>query len=109
MTGDEIETKGGPYLGDVLRAAPGLVAKYSRKGRTFTMRALAAGDRCVPNYYLDGVRWYPLDGDAILELEKVVPLRDLVGVELYRGSGSTPAQFDSNNGCGPSFSGQSVR
>ena len=81
-------------------AAPGMIANYTSKGRTFTMRAVAMGSRCTPAYYLDGVRWYPLDQDPIIELEKFIPLRDLVGVEVYTGGAATPAQFDPNTGCG---------
>jgi len=99
MGADDIEKYGGIYLGDILRAAPGVTPSYTSSGRTFTMRPMAGGDRCTPNYYLDGIRWYPLDQDPIVELEKFIPLRDVVGVEVYRG-GSTPSQFESNNGCG---------
>jgi len=100
MTADEIQKQSGIYLGDALRTAPGLIANYSTKGRTFSMRPMAGGHRCTPAYYLDGVRWFPLDQDPILELEKFVPLRDLVGVEVYASVAKAPAQFDPNTGCG---------
>jgi hypothetical protein len=100
MDADEIAKRGGIYLGDVLRAAPGLIATYSMRGRTFTMRPMAAGGRCTPAYYLDGLRWFPLDQDPIIELEKFVPLRDLVAVEVYAGGSKAPVQFDPNTGCG---------
>jgi hypothetical protein len=100
MNADEIEKRGGISLGDVLRAAPGLVANYTSRGRTFAMRSLALGGRCTPAYYLDGIRWYPLDQDPIIELEKFVSLHDVAGVEVYRGGSETPAEFDPNTGCG---------
>jgi len=100
LTADEIEKQGGIALGDVLRSAPGLVPNYTSRGRTFTMRSLALGGRCTPAYYLDGLRWYPLDENPIIELEKFVSLHDVAGVEVYTGGAATPAQFDPNTGCG---------
>jgi hypothetical protein len=100
MDADDIAKQSGIYLGDVLRAAPGVIANYSMRGRTFTMRPMAGGGRCSPAYYLDGVRWFPLDQDPIIELEKFVPLRDLVGVEVYASGSKAPVQFDPNTGCG---------
>lgn len=100
MDADQIAKQGGIYLGDAIRAVPGVIPSYSTRGRTFSMRPIAGGDRCTPAYYLDGVRWYALDEDPIIELEKFVPFRDLAGVEVYAGASKAPAQFDPNSGCG---------
>jgi len=100
MTGDEIERKSGIYLGDVLRYAPGLIPNYTRAGRAYKMRANWGGEHCTPTYYLDGVRWIPLDKDPILELERFISLRDVYGMEVYGGQAGTPAQFDVGSGCG---------
>ena len=100
MDAEEITKKSGIYLGDVLRLAPGLTPMYTSKGRTYAMRSMWNGDRCSPNYYLDGVRWYPLDSSPILELERFISLNDVAAVEVYSGGATTPMQFDSGNGCG---------
>jgi hypothetical protein len=100
MDADEIAKKSGIYLGDVLRFAPGVIPMYSSRGRTFAMRSRWNGDRCSPNYYLDGLRWYPLGMSPILELERFISLNDLAAVEVYTGGAGTPMQFDSGNGCG---------
>jgi hypothetical protein len=99
MDAEEIARKSGIYLGDVLRFAPGAIT-YTPKGRIFTMRASAGGDRCSPPYFLDGARWYPLDKNPLTELEQYIPLQDLAAVEVYAGGASTPAQFDVGTGCG---------
>jgi hypothetical protein len=99
MSADEIARKGGIYLGDVLRFAPGMMT-YTPKGRIFTMRAGYTGDRCSPPYFLDGTRWYPLDNNPLIELEQYIPLQDLAAVEVYASGASTPAQFDVGTGCG---------
>jgi hypothetical protein len=100
MDAEEIAKKSGIYLGDVLRFAPGMFPNYTSRGRTFTMRSMASGDRCSPAYFLDGIRWYALEGSPILELERFIPLQDLAAVEVYSGGASTPAQFDTGSGCG---------
>jgi hypothetical protein len=100
MDAAEIAQKSGICLGDVLRFAPGLTPSYTSKGRTFTMRSTATGDRCSPTYYLDGMRWYALDRSPILDLEQFMSLNDLAAVEVYRGGAGTPMQFDTGTGCG---------
>jgi len=100
MNADEIEKKSGIYLGDVLRFAPGIASLYTPRGRIFTMRSNWGGDRCMPNYFLDGMRWFALEGSPILELERFIQLHDLAAVEVYSGGATTPAQFDTGNGCG---------
>jgi TonB-dependent receptor-like protein len=100
MNAAEIAHRSGIYLGDVLRMAPGIMASYTPRGRIFTMRSNWGGDRCSPTYYLDGMRWYALDQNPILELERYIQLHDLAAVEVYAGGASTPAQFDGGNGCG---------
>jgi hypothetical protein len=100
MDADEIAKKSGIYLGDVLRFAPGVMSNYTPKGRIFTMRSTSTGDRCSPNYYLDGHRWFALDGSPILELERFMSLNDVAAVEVYRSGAGMPMQFDTGNGCG---------
>lgn len=97
---DEIKRKSGIYASDVLRYAPGMAPAYTSKGRVFTMRSVYDGNRCSPTYFLDGSRWFPLDGDPVLELDRFIQLNDLYAVEVYSGNAKTPAQFDGGRGCG---------
>jgi len=99
MNAEEIAKKSGIYLGDVLRFAPGVTPEYTRNGRTFTMRSTVNGDRCSPTYYLDGTRWFPLDGLSIIELERFMTLNDVAAVEVYSSGAGMPMQFDTGNGC----------
>ena len=57
------------------------------------MSAWAAGQSA------DEMRWYALDQNPILELERYIQLHDLGPVEVYACGASTPAQFDGGNGC----------
>jgi hypothetical protein len=100
MDAEEIARKSGIYLGDVLRFAPGMMPQYTAKGRTFTMRSTAGGNRCTPSYYLDGMRWFPLDAPSIIELERFMSLNDVAAVEVYSSAAGMPMQFDNGNGCG---------
>ena len=100
MDAEEIAKKSGIYLGDVLRLAPGVVAEYTPRGRVFTMRSLAKGDRCSPNYFLDGHRWFALEGSPILELERFMALNDVAAVEVYPSRAGLPMQFDTGSECG---------
>ena len=100
MNADEIAKKSGIYLGDVLRYAPGVMAQYTPKGRIYTMRSTATGDRCLPTYFLDGHRWFALDGSPILELERFMTLNEIAGVEVYRSGAGMPMRFDTGTGCG---------
>jgi hypothetical protein len=100
MTAEDIAKKSGIYVGDVLRYAPGLMPNYTRDGRSYTMRSNAGGNRCSPTYFLDGMRWFALDKSPIVEIERFITMHDVYAVEVYAGTGLTPAQFDVGNGCG---------
>ncbi len=56
------------------------------------------GIYCKPNYFLDGARFF----GELFELNDVVPVETIKGVEVYDTSGVMPAQFDrtSSTGCG---------
>jgi hypothetical protein len=98
---DEIAKIGAIFVGDLLRRAPGMVPQYNARGeRNYTMRSTAAGDRCTPTYFVDGVRWFAMTGPAIVELDRYLTTHELYGIEVYGGGASTPIQFDTGSGCG---------
>jgi hypothetical protein len=104
LTESDIARRGAIDLGDVLRFAPGLLATTQGSQTRYTMRGYK-GDRCVPTYYVDGLRWFNLAGiggntDPMADIGSFVRPGDLRGVEVYRGLGSVPSQYDQANGCG---------
>jgi hypothetical protein len=71
------------------------VARSETGGAVVTMRS-AFGNRCVPNFYLDG---YLLNLIGAEDLDVYVRPDDIAGVEVY--SGVVPPQFEPGlSGCG---------
>ena len=100
ISGDEIARTGAIYAGDLLRRAPGMAAQYNARGeRTYVMRG-GYGGRCVPTYYVDGMRWFALSQGAITEIDRFLTTQEVYGIEVYAGGASTPSAFDSGTGCG---------
>jgi len=99
VTRAEIEARQPSYLSDVMRGLAGVqVVRLARNGGS-TVRFLASRSSrrdCPPQFWLDGQR---LEN---FELDDVSP-RDVEGIELYQGPGTTPMQFAHNvgtRGCG---------
>lgn len=94
VTRAEIEVRNPSYLSDVLRGRAGLQVVRLPRNSGSTVRFLASRSSrrdCPPQFWLDGQR---LDN---FELDDVPP-RDVEGIELYEGPGTTPMQFAHNGG-----------
>jgi hypothetical protein len=105
LDAERIDRMGGSTAMDLLFRAPGLTTRYVRSPtgglvRRVTMRGMLSvrnpSGHCIPNLYIDGMVWQ----EAWDELDTFFLKQDVVGIEVYQGYGSIPAQFDRANGCG---------
>jgi hypothetical protein len=100
ITRADIEKQHAFEISDLLRRIPGVrvVLTATGFGNTLVMRG---GDQtsfagCVPVVYVDGMRIYL---EAGFDINSIVALQDIAGIEVYRGASETPPQFQ-GNGCG---------
>lgn len=85
------------YVADLFRAIPGVhVRPNDYSGYTVSMRSMASADLCSPAVFLDGVQQFQTEGD----LELLVALHDLRGVEVYPKGAIAPPQFRGSETCG---------
>lgn len=85
------------YVADLFRTIPGLhVRPNDYSGYTVSMRTTASVALCSPAVFLDGVQQFPTEGD----LELLVALHDLRGVEVYPQGSIAPPQFRGSGTCG---------
>ncbi len=99
FTRTQIEERNVARFSDLLGSVPGMRLEVDAKG---IARARARGintisGTCNPTYYLDGVPANLQDIGL-----NVVPVHDIEGVEIYRGSSEIPSQWDAAGGsiCG---------
>ena len=61
---------------------------------------ISAVRSCTPAFYLNGIAWLPeLPGRAQLEIQSVVGIEQVRGIEVYPPA-TIPVLFDRSNGCG---------
>ena len=84
-------------IADVLRQAPGVSINPGSNNRDqVTMRGTSGSGKCVPALFVDGVNTHAVDGI----IDNVVNQADVRAIEVYTGTGSTPIEFQTRNGCG---------
>lgn len=89
---EQIERMHPTYLTDILRQVPGLRVNYTPQGEVVTssrgVSSIMGGSGCV-QYFVDDMPWQSVTpGD----INMFVSGREVVGVEVYQGSG-VPAQY----------------
>lgn len=85
------------FMSDIFRMVPGTtVMPADMIGDRIFMRGLAGSGSCTPTVFLNGVRTVSTDGS----LDNLVNPQAVKAVEVYSRTGSTPPQFDAQNGCG---------
>lgn len=91
FTRAQIESRHPTHFSDLLSGVPGMRMEVDAKGiARARIRGLnTISSTCNPTYFLDGV---PADLQDIGV--NVVPIRDIEGVEIYRGSSEIPSQWD---------------
>ena len=86
-------------LANVLGLVPSLFVAGSRRLPVMKMAGRGGGD-CTPNFYLNGFAWRALiPGHGQREVEEVLDVNDIVGIEVYAPS-AVPPIFDRANRCG---------
>lgn len=89
---DELEARGYSSVGDALRTVRGIRIKCNQQ--TFECSAfLARTPHCQPTWWIDGVE--------VHSFHENTPIRDVYGIEVYRGAGEVPGEYSgSNAACG---------
>lgn len=89
---DEIKDRGFSSVGDALRSVRGV--KIQCDQAAFECHAvMARTPQCFPTWWIDGIE--------TRSFHENTPIRDVYGIEIYRGPGEVPADYGgSNAGCG---------
>jgi hypothetical protein len=93
LTREQVESRGGMRLSDVVQTLRGVTLDCGGGGSTCHIRMTRAPMQCYPEYWVDGQlnnAWGP-----------VIPVRDIEAIEVYTGPSDTPGEFSGrNSGCG---------
>lgn len=88
------ELKQGPYtsVGDALRTVRGVRIRCNQQ--TYEcFAAMVRSPNCPPTWWIDGIE--------VNSFHENTPIRDVYGIEIYRGAGEIPGEFSgSNAACG---------
>jgi Carboxypeptidase regulatory-like domain len=89
---DEIRKQGFNSVGDALRTVRGVRMECNQE--TFECRAfMARAPQCEPVWWIDGM--------VVRSFHENTPIRDIYGIEIYRGPGEVPAEFSGSDAmCG---------
>ncbi|MBI2404194.1 MAG: carboxypeptidase regulatory-like domain-containing protein [Gemmatimonadetes bacterium] len=89
---DELNQKGYARVGDALRTVRGVRMRCNQE--TYECYAvMARNPQCQPTWWIDGVE--------VRSFHENTPIRDVYGIEIYRGPGEVPGDFGgSNAACG---------
>jgi len=89
---DEIRNKGFSSVGDALRTIRGVRIQCIQE--TFECYAyMSRTPQCQPTWWIDGIQ--------VHSFQENTPIRDIYGIEIYRGPGEVPAEFTgSDAACG---------
>jgi len=88
------ELKQGSYtsVGDALRTVRGVRIRCNQQ--TYEcFAAMVRSPQCLPTWWIDGIE--------VSSFHENTPIRDVYGIEIYRGTGEVPGEFSgSNAACG---------
>ncbi|MGH7547762.1 MAG: carboxypeptidase regulatory-like domain-containing protein [Gemmatimonadales bacterium] len=89
---DDLKKQGSHSVGDALRTVRGVRIKCNQQ--TFECFAfMARTPQCQPTWWIDGVE--------VRSFHENTSIRDVYGIEIYRGPGEIPGEFTgSNAACG---------
>jgi hypothetical protein len=89
---EELERQGYSSVGDALRTVRGVKIQCNQE--TFECFAfMARTPHCQPTWWIDGVE--------VGSFHENTPIRDVYGIEVYRGAGEIPGEYaGSNAACG---------
>jgi hypothetical protein len=89
VTWETIKQKGYGSIGETLRGVRGV---YVNCQITDCQISMSRSRGCTPSFWLDGI-----EGRSFAS---AVPIRDVYGIEVYRGAGETPGEYVGSGGCG---------
>jgi hypothetical protein len=89
---EELEARGYSSVGDALRTVRGVRIKCNQQ--TFECSAyMVRTPQCPPIWWIDGVE--------VRSFHENTPIRDVYGIEVYRGAGEVPGEYSGSNAmCG---------
>jgi carboxypeptidase-like protein len=89
---DDLKKQGYSSVGDALRTVRGVRIQCDQS-RFECYAVMARTPNCHPTWYIDGIEVHSFSENT--------PIRDVYGIEVYRGSGEIPGEYSgSNAGCG---------
>ena len=89
---DDIKKAGYNTLGDALRMVRGVRIQCDQSAFE-CFAVMTRTPNCHPSWYIDGIE--------VNSFQENTPIRDIYGIEVYRGTGEIPAEFGgSEAGCG---------
>jgi len=89
---DELTKESFGSVGDALRTVRGVRIRCNQQTFECTAGMVRAPD-CFPVWYIDG--------QEVRSFQENTPIRDVYGIEVYRGPGEVPGEFSgSNAACG---------
>ncbi len=92
MRWDDIKKKNFNTVGQAMRSIRGVKLDCNQQEFECYVR-MARTPNCSPTWYVDGVQ--------VQLFHENTPIRDVYGLEIYRGAGEVPGEFTgSNAGCG---------
>lgn len=92
-----LEQRNARTIADVLRSTPGVTINPSQNSRDqVTMRGASGTGKCIPALFVNGVNTPVTNGI----IDDVVNQTEVRAMEVYTGTGSTPIEFQTRNGCG---------
>lgn len=89
VTWETIKQRGFTSIGATLRGVRGVSVHCQI---TDCQVSMSRSQGCQPSYWIDGI-----EGRSFAT---AVPIRDVYGIEVYRGSGETPGEYVSTGACG---------
>jgi hypothetical protein len=89
---DDLKKSGYSSVGDALRTVRGVRIQCDQSAYECAA-VMSRTPNCHPVWYIDGIQ--------VHSFQENTPIRDVYGIEVYRGTGEIPAEFSgSEAGCG---------
>jgi len=89
---DDLKKQGYSSVGDALRTVRGVRVQCDQS-RFECNAVMTRTPNCHPTWYIDGIE--------VHSFQENTPIRDVYGIEVYRGTGEIPGEFGgSNAACG---------
>lgn len=89
---DDLKKAGLSSVGDALRTVRGVRVQCDQAAYE-CFAVMSRTPNCRPTWYIDGIQ--------VHSFQENTPIRDVYGIEVYRGTGEIPAEFTgSTGGCG---------